>query len=104
MNDKLKDLTERAVKNGANGHMLNVLSDAKQYSGILEAVVMAGSMSKLAAAIGVSHQAVQGWVSQGFVPMARITEIEALYGVPRADLMNPKYTAILAEPKFSDEA
>lgn len=103
MDKKLKDLSDRAVKNGASGHMLNMLSDAKQYSGILEAVVSAGSLTKLAAELGVSFQAVQQWVSQGYVPMARIPEIESLYGVPRADLMNPKYAAILASPDFKAE-
>jgi DNA-binding transcriptional regulator YdaS (Cro superfamily) len=101
MDKKLKALVERAVDTGASGHMLNMLASAKQYSGILEAVVHAGSLTKLASELGVSFQAVQQWVAQGFVPMDRIPEIESLYGVPRVDLMNPKYSAILAAPSFT---
>jgi len=104
MDKKLKALTERAVACGSSGHMLNMLADAKQYSGILEAVVSAGSLSQLAKTLGVSFQAVQQWVAQGYVPTARIPEIESLYGVPRASLMNPKYTAILASPEFPVES
>lgn len=101
MSNKLKALTQRAVDNGASGHMLNRLAEAKDYSGILEAVVAAGSLSALATSLGVSFQAVQQWVSQGYVPTSRIPEIESLYGVPRADLMNPKYAEILAAPTFA---
>lgn len=104
MDYKLKMLTQRAMQSGASGHMLNMLSDAKQYSGILDAVVSAGSLSKLAQELGVSFQAVQQWVAQGYVPMGRIPEIESLYGVSRETLMNPKYTDILSKPSFSADA
>lgn len=103
MSNKLKALTQRAVTNGASGHMLNRLAEAKDYSGILEAVVAAGSLSSLATSLGVSFQAVQQWVGQGYVPTSRIPEIESLYGVPRASLMNPKYADILADPTFSSD-
>jgi hypothetical protein len=39
----------------------------------------------------------------GYVPLGRIPEIESTYGVPRKDLMNPKYAAALAEPNFSSD-
>jgi hypothetical protein len=104
MDKKLTQLIERAMNNGASGHLLNILHSAKRYSGILEAVVKAGSLSEVSRQVGVSHQAVQQWTVQGYVPLVRVTEIEALYGVPRSELMNPKYAAALAEPKFSEEA
>lgn len=104
MDKRIELLMERAVANGASGHLLNMLTSAKQYSGILAAVAHAGSLSQLAKDLGVSFQAVQQWVAQGYVPTARIPEIESLYGVPRASLMNPKYTAILASPEFPVES
>lgn len=103
MDKKLKALTETAMSNGASGHLLNILYSAKGYSGILAAVVQAGSLSAVSRQLGVSHQAVQQWASQGYVPLARIPEIESLYGVPRVELMNPKYTTALAAPTFSSE-
>lgn len=102
MDKKLEQLIKYAIVDGASGHLLNLLHNAKHYSGILDAVASAGSLSQLAKDLGVSFQAVQQWVAQGYVPTARIPEIESLYGVPRASLMNPKYTAILAAP-FSDQ-
>jgi len=101
MCNKLDQLLQRAIAQGANGHMLNRLHEAKEYSGILDAVVTAGSLSALATELGVSFQAVQQWVNQGFVPTSRIAEIESTYGVPRTALMNPKYAEILAAPSFT---
>ena len=60
-------------------------------SGIMDAIISAGSQVKLAEAMGVSQQAVQQWKDQGFVPIGRIAEIEALYGIPRARLIDPQY-------------
>lgn len=103
MDKKLAALIERAVSNNASGHLMNILHQAKGYSGVLEAVVAAGSLIEVARQVGVSHQAVQQWVKAGWVPTARIPEIESLYGVARASLMNPKYTSVLAQPDFSAE-
>ncbi|MNR32642.1 hypothetical protein D3C85_1502440 [compost metagenome] len=76
---------------------------AKRYSGVLHAIVKAGGFSQLARDVGVTYQAVQQWHSQGYVPLTRVTELEALYGVPRTELMNPKYAAALADPSFSSD-
>lgn len=103
MDKRLEQLIKYAAVGGASGHTMNMLANAKAYSGILDAVVSAGSLTQLASELGVSFQAVQQWVAQGYVPMARIPEIESLYGVPRADLMNPKYTAILSAPNFPSD-
>lgn len=103
MDKKLEQLLKIAMNDGATGHTLNMIYKADRYSGILDAVVTAGSLTVLAKELGVSFQAVQQWVSQGFVPTARIPEIESLYGIPREDLLNPKYTAILSKPDFSSD-
>lgn len=103
MDKKLNELLERALNRNVHGHILNMLSRASSYSGILAAAVEAGSLSELARQVGVSPQAVQQWAGQGFVPLNRIAEIETIYGIPRKELMNPKYTAALAEPNFSTD-
>jgi len=103
MDKKLKELNLYAAKNGATLAVMNALHEAKHYTGILDAVVCAGSLQNLASELGVTYQAVQQWLKLGYVPLARIPEIESLYGVPRAALMNPKYAAALAEPNFSSD-
>ena len=103
MDKRLKALTEKIINDGTHGSLLNTVMSATAYTGILGAVVAAGGFSPLARELGVSYQAVQQWYGQGYVPLIRVTEIESLYGIPRAELMNPKYAAALAEPKFADE-
>lgn len=103
MDKKLKELISRAIRDGASLAVMNALHEAKRYTGILDAVVCAGSLQNLSSELGVTYQAVQQWLKLGYVPLARIPEIESLYGVPRADLMNPKYAAALAEPNFSSD-
>lgn len=103
MDKKLKALTEQILQAGTSASVLNTVMSAKAYSGVLQAVVSAGGFSPLARSLGVSYQAVQQWLVQGYVPLTRVTEIETLYGVPRAQLMNPKYAAALAEPNFSSD-
>lgn len=102
MDKKLKELNQYAARTGATLAVMNALHNAKQYSGILEAVVRAGSLQHISDTLGVSYQAVQQWLKIGYVPLGRIPEIESLYGVPRTDLMNPKYAAALAEPNFKE--
>jgi hypothetical protein len=103
MDKRLKALTEQMIKEGAPGGLLNAVMAAKRYSGVLHAIVKAGGFSQLARDVGVTYQAVQQWHSQGYVPLTRVTELEALYGVPRTELMNPKYAAALADPSFSSD-
>lgn len=100
---RLLELQMQAMK-GSSRAVINATLRANRYSGILAALVKAGSTKELAKQLGVNYQAVQQWVNAGYVPLGRITEIEALYGIPRADLLDPKYAAAIAKPEFSDEA
>lgn len=59
-------------------------------TGIKEVVNMAESQSSLARQLGVTPQAVQGWVNAGYVPLARAVELEKMYGVPAINLVSPK--------------
>lgn len=76
----------------------------KTTSGILDVVIKAKSMAALGVELGVSYQAVQQWVKQGYVPLSRVTEIEARYGVPRERLLHPRYLESMAAPQFNSEA
>jgi len=64
-------------------------------SGIRKAIEAAGSQSRLAARLGVRQQAVAKWLAKGFVPPARVIEVEQETGVPRGDLINPKLIELL---------
>jgi hypothetical protein len=73
-----------------------------EHTGIVDAIVAADGVTRLAKQIGVTHQAVQQWLKAGYVPLARVTEIEALYGIARERLINPKYTRALSAPRFDN--
>jgi hypothetical protein len=64
--------------------------------GIDTAVASAGSQGKLAAQLGVTQQAVAKWVERGYAPLRRAQEIEAVFGVPRARLANPRMLDLLS--------
>jgi DNA-binding transcriptional regulator YdaS (Cro superfamily) len=50
--------------------------DANQQTGIDEAIQIAGSQTALAQLLGLTPQAVQKWVAQGFVPAERCRSVE----------------------------
>ena len=62
----------------------------KTTCGVARAIDMAGSQEALAERLGVSKQAVQKWATRGYVPPGRVVEIEAQYGIPRRDLLDPR--------------
>jgi len=68
----------------------------KPETGITTAVKLAGSQGKLAMLLGVKQQSVFNWKLKGYVPILRAQEIEALLGVPRKTLINPKVAGLLA--------
>jgi DNA-binding transcriptional regulator YdaS (Cro superfamily) len=71
-------------------------------TGIKKAVRLAGNQTALAVPLGVTPQAVQKWVAQGFAPAERCREIERLFkgAVRRCDL-NP---AIFGEDPDCDKS
>lgn len=62
---------------------------------LYRAIEAAGGVAKLAAAIGVTRQATYGWITRGYVPSERAVQIEALYGIPRAELWDPRLKNVL---------
>lgn len=65
--------------------------------GIDKVVELAGSQRKLADVLGVTQQAISEWVRQGYVPIGRIVEIEALFGVSRFELVDSSLRDLLGE-------
>jgi DNA-binding transcriptional regulator YdaS (Cro superfamily) len=63
--------------------------DRDRQSGVDQAIKRAGGQVALAAQLGVSQQAISVWRRRGWVPLRRVAEIEAQFGVPRAELLNP---------------
>jgi DNA-binding transcriptional regulator YdaS (Cro superfamily) len=57
--------------------------------GIDRAVASVGGQVELAAALGVTQQAVSSWCRCGYAPKGRRAQIEALTGIPQADLSPP---------------
>lgn len=58
---------------------------------IEDAITAAGSISALAAQLGISHQAVAKWLRRGRPPAERCLEIERVTGVSRYDLRPDVY-------------
>ena len=55
------------------------------------AIKVAGSQQALASILGVTQQAVSGWLNGArWMPARHAVAIEALFGVPAARLVNPK--------------
>lgn len=57
---------------------------------VTDAAKAAGGVPALAAALGVSPQAVREWIKFGYVPPRRAQQIEIQYGIPRTELLSPK--------------
>lgn len=66
-------------------------------TGIQRAVKAAGSQRALAKVLGVSQQSVSDWEIRGWVPIGRVVEIEAQFGVPRIDLVEPRLRYLFEE-------
>lgn len=75
------------------------MNNKETKNGVLLAVLAAGTQAKLAEGLGVTQQAVSIWLRRGWVPLRRAQEIEALLGVPRARLINPRIADLVDLPE-----
>lgn len=64
--------------------------------GVDKLVAAAGGRRLLAARLGVTKQAVAGWVQRGYIPASRAVEAEAQYGVDRRELVDPRLVGLLS--------
>jgi len=65
---------------------------------INRAIAKGGGIVRFAKSMGVSHQAIYAWKRRGWVPVEKAVVIEAVYGIPRDDLMSPGLVRALAAP------
>lgn len=66
-----------------------------------EAVEAGGGIVAFSRKLGLTHQAVYHWRRKGWAPVKRAVEIEALFGVDRNRLMEPRLAEALGTPRVS---
>jgi len=64
-------------------------------TGIDKVIAAAGTQAALAKQEGVSQQIVSRWVSRGYVPSSRVVGLSATYGIPKAELIDPRLRDLL---------
>jgi hypothetical protein len=74
---------------------------AAQRENISDLIEAAGSQKSLGEALGVSQAAISKWLLRGYLPLKRAAEVEAVYGVPRTKLADPRVVGLLTSPEFS---
>lgn len=68
----------------------------KKQTGIERVIATAGTQAKVAADMKVEQQTVSHWLRTGHMPLKRAVAAEKLYGVPRADLIDPELRKAVA--------
>lgn len=62
------------------------------------AIERGGGIIKFCQKMKVTHQAVYSWKSRGWVPPERAAALEAVFGIPRTDMMNPDLVRAISAP------
>jgi hypothetical protein len=65
------------------------------------AIERGGGIIKFCKRMGVTHQAVYAWKRRGWAPLEKAIVLEAVFGIPRADFMNPDLVRTLNTPNAS---
>lgn len=65
------------------------------------AISRGGGIIKFCKRMGVTHQAVYAWKRRGWAPLEKAIVMEAVFGIPRADFMNPDLVRTLNTPSAS---
>jgi transposase-like protein len=53
------------------------------------AILRGHGIVRFAKSMGVSHQAIYAWKRRGWVPIEKAVALEAIFSIPRDDVMNP---------------
>ena len=70
---------------------MNTRTNPEVREHIALAIKAAGSQQNLASILGVTQQAVSGWLNGArWMPVCHAQVVESRYGVPAASLVNPK--------------
>lgn len=69
---------------------------------VREVVRRAGGVGALSARLGITHQAVYGWIKQGWVPLRHAMLVQRLSGVSRDKFIDPRLLRALAEADATD--
>lgn len=72
--------------------------------GIRRAIFLAGSQEALAERLGISQQAVNKWLKQGYVPLRRSLELETLFGIPRRATIKRELRELVVPSLFEQRA
>ena len=76
---------------------MNTRTNPEVREQIALAIKVAGSQQALASILGVTQQAVSGWLKGArWMPARHAVAIEALFGVPAAGLINPRKVLLRA--------
>lgn len=62
------------------------------------AISRGGGVVRFSKALGISTQAIYHWKRRGWVPVDKALIIEALFGVPREDTLEPSFVALMQTP------
>ena len=62
------------------------------------AILRGNGIVRFAKMMGVSHQAIYAWKRRGWVPIEKAVALEAIFSIPRDDVMNPDLVRAVNTP------
>ena len=76
---------------------------AERIAAIDLAIERGGGIIRFAKSMAVTHQAVYAWKRRGWAPLEKAIVMEAIFGIPRSDFMNPDLVRTLSTPSAGSE-
>jgi hypothetical protein len=81
--------------------LVSITTPAERIAALDEAIKRGGGIVAFARRMGVTHQAIYHWKKRGWMPLDRALAVEAIFGVDRNLLMEPRLAFALATPSAS---
>lgn len=81
--------------------LVSVTTPEERMAALDEAIKRGGGIVAFARRMGVTHQAVYYWKEREWTPLDRALAIEAIFGIDRNLLMEPRLAHALATPNAS---